>query len=52
MRIIQGDCAIEMSQIQANSIDLTVTSPPDDLDCDHKTDILLTLKPSQKVGIE
>ena len=30
MRIIQGDCAIEINQIQANSIDLTVTSPPYD----------------------
>ncbi len=30
MRIIQGDCVIEMSKIQAGSIDLTVTSPPYD----------------------
>ncbi len=30
MRIIQGDCVIEMSKMQAGSIDLTVTSPPYD----------------------
>lgn len=30
MRLIQGDCLIEMARLEAGSIDLTVTSPPYD----------------------